>query len=175
MQVNKFFSRAAIAAALLAVAGIASAATAVVSVDSQANSIVGGSGLDSGVFLTEGVAFTVTSTGTWQNDPNPYYISTAAGHTDTDQGISTSSGYYTFYSGELVGEIGNSGVYFGIGDSYSGVATSSGTLNLFYWDSDAGNNSGAVSSSISVVPEPANVALIAMGLAAFALSRRRKA
>jgi hypothetical protein len=50
-----------------------------------------------------------------------------------------------------------------------------GELKLFYWDSDAANNSGSVVAEVTAVPEPGNVALMALALGAFALTRRRKA
>ena len=50
-----------------------------------------------------------------------------------------------------------------------------GELKLFYWDSDAFNNSGSVVAEVTAVPEPGNMALMALALGAFALTRRRKA
>jgi len=55
------------------------------------------------------------------------------------------------------------------------AANAAGVLDLFYWDSDAYNNSGSVSAAVTAVPEPANLALMGLALGAFALTRRRKA
>lgn len=78
----------------------------------------------------------------------------------------------SFAYGELVGQIG-SGPVFGVGTNFSGVAATTGELKLFYWDSSYGDNFGSITAT--VVPEPANVALVALALGAFALTRRRKA
>ena len=80
--------------------------------------------------------------------------------------------YGAFHYGELVGQIG-SGPVFGVGTDFSGIASSTGELKLFYWDSSYGDNFGSITAT--VVPEPANIALMGLALGAFALSRRRKA
>jgi hypothetical protein len=172
------FSRVAVAAALLAASGFAAAATSA-TVDAQANSIAGGIGYDTGVSLTAGESFSavVANAGTtfWKNDPSDSYEATAAGdaHFGTYTAYVGTTGY-TFNIGTLVGEVGN-GAYFAVGTSYTGSADVSGDLKLFFWDSDAGNNSGVQSVAVSAVPEPANMALMALALGAFALTRRRKA
>ena len=48
-------------------------------------------------------------------------------------------------------------------------------MKLYYFDSDAYNNTGSVHIEVSAVPEPTNIALMALALGAFALTRRRKA
>jgi len=172
---TKFFSRAGIAAALLAAAGAASAATTTTTVWAYDNSLTGGVVADSGIYLTTGGAFSVEATGTWQFNPSAAYITDANGLVGDPYTITNATGTYSFNTGSLVGEIGDSGVYFEIGTSYSGVASATGELNLLNWDSDNYNNSGTVSAAITAVPEPANGVLMALGLGAFALTRRRKA
>ena len=171
------FSRVALGAALLAVSSFAAAT--VVSVDAKANSIAGGSAAATGVTLTTGESFSaIVEAGdgentTWKNDPAANYVSTANG--DASFGTYTIPGTAsTFTIGTLVGEIG-SGDYFKVGTGFTGLANATGELKLFYWDSDAGNNSGALNVAISAVPESTNVALMALALGAFALTRRRKA
>ena len=81
--------------------------------------------------------------------------------------------YAGFHYGELVGQIG-SGPVFGVGTDFAGVASSTGELKLFYWDSSYGDNFGSIAATVAV-PEPMNIALMGLALGAFALSRRRKA
>jgi hypothetical protein len=173
------FSRAALGAALLAISGLATAAanpTTTVSVDAMLNSIEGGSAEVTGVFLEAGQTFTavvesgVGSNTLWNNDPAPSYTTTADGGTFG----SWTEGTATFAIGSLVGKIG-SGDYFMVGSDFSGHANATGILELSYWDSDAWNNSGTLKVDVTVVPEPANIALMGLALGAFALSYRRKA
>ncbi len=163
--------RAFLGAALLAISGLAAADTLVTTVDAKNNSIAGGVGGADSFILVPNTTFSVTATGTWQNDPNPYYLSDANGH----PGSAFTYDGATFDIGALVGQIG-SGAYFLIGTSLLNASTGTGgLLKLFYWDSDAYNNLGHVEATVSAVPEPANVALVALALGTFALTRRRKA
>ena len=168
------FSRAVLGAALLAVAGAAAAAaSANVVVDAKGNSLGGGSALDTGIFLTAGESFSVVANPAdlWNNSgTDPTYVSNANGH---DFQMATIDGLNDAI-GSLVGEIG-SGPLFHVGTSLDTTAASAGELKFFYFDSDAWNNTGAVHVEVSAIPEPANVALMGLALAAFALTRRRKA
>jgi hypothetical protein len=165
------FSRAALGAALLAVSGLAAASTGVV--DAKDNSLIGGTAFDTGVFLSIGESFSVTANAAdlWNNSgTDPTYVSNADGHPSQAGSI----GGLTDSIGSLVGEIGN-GPLFHVGTSYSSFAGVQGELKLFYFDSDAYNNTGSVRVAVSAIPEPANIALMGLALGAFALSRRRKA
>jgi len=93
-----------------------------------------------------------------------------------DFGTWTESGFSAPY-GSLVGQIGG-GAFFLIGTNYSGTASASGPLYLYYWDSNYSDNSGFVTATSSAIPEPSTWALMGLGfavLAASALSARRKA
>ena len=168
---NNFALRATLAAALLAVAGIASAANTVV-VDADQNTFENAIGADSGIYLTAGEAFDVTAAGLWRNDPSSFY--NAGPNGNTVQGQLGQAGL-TANVGTLVAEI-DGGQVFAVGSNFSGVATTSGELEFFFWDSDRGttNNSGTVSATAAVVPEPATFALMGLGLGLIGLSRRRK-
>ncbi|MEP6503126.1 MAG: PEP-CTERM sorting domain-containing protein [Betaproteobacteria bacterium] len=168
---NKLLSRT-IAAALLATAGIASAATVTGVVDAQANSLGGGTAFDTGIFLTAGTSFSVSANPAdlWNNSgTDPTYVSNADGHSFQ---MGDLGGLYDAI-GSLVGEIGD-GPLFHVGTDFTGVATGTGELKFFYFDSDAWNNTGSVNVATTAVPEPANLALMALALGAFALTRRRQ-
>ena len=168
------FSRAVLGAALLAVSGLAAASTHAGIVDAAGNSLVGGTAFDTGVFLATGESFSVTANPSdlWDNSwTDPTYLSNADGHAFQMGSIDG----LTDAVGSLVGEIGN-GPLFNVGTSdLNAIAASAGELKLFYFDSDAYNNTGAVHIDVSAVPEPTNLALMALALGAFALTRRRKA
>ena len=177
------------AAATLLLAGVANAGT-VFNVDAFADSwnSGAGAGLDTGIALTAGQAFTVSagaddlwSAGAlprWSNANGLTGNLVATGSDESGQAAGTLIGqsfglFDGFYYGELVGQIG-SGAYFAIGTSFAGAANASGDLKLFYWDSNFGDNSGSVAADVSVVPEPGSVALMLAGLGIVGgLARRR--
>ena len=78
---------------------------------------------------------------------------------------------HTTSFGTLVGEIG--GQFFDLGTSFSGFAPSAGVLNLYYWDSNAGDNSGAIAVDIAAIPEPASILLMGLGIAGLLGARAR--
>ena len=83
----------------------------------------------------------------------------------------------TFFApyGALVGQI-DFGAYFLVGTSYSGVASASGTLRLYYWDPDGQDNVGSINANVTIgaVPEPSTYALIGgLALVGFGLFRRQ--
>lgn len=74
----------------------------------------------------------------------------------------------------LVGEIG--GVFQALGANWSGAAWGSGTLNLYYWDSNNSDNFGDIRFDITAVPEPAtwSMMIVGVGAAGGMLRRRRR-
>lgn len=165
--------------AAFAVAGMAQAGV-MVSVNSSANSVFGGSPLDSGITLQAGQHFNVTVDPSqfWNfGGGDPSYWTNADGMPGWGMGVGNPDGSgFVAVTGALVGQIGtgtaNAGNFFTIGTSFDGFANASGKLNLFYWDSDAWNNIGSVDAEVSV-PEPAALALFGLGLLALARTRRR--
>ena len=81
--------------------------------------------------------------------------------------------------GTLVGQI--DGVFAPLGTSFSGPAWATGTLSLFYWDSNNADNSDSVRVTAAIlprggdVPEPMSLTLAIAGLGALGLSLRKRA
>lgn len=178
MKVSKFLGTIGFVAACLT-AGFAQAGV-MVSVDAQANSLRDGVALNTGIELVAGQHLTITvdPAQIWSFGPgNSEYEVTADGKAGWGMDATNPDGS-TFIGmiGSLVGQIGtgtaNAGDFFVIGTNFDGFANASGTLNLFFWDSDAWNNDGAVNAVVSV-PEPVSMALFGLGLLALARTRRR--
>lgn len=91
-----------------------------------------------------------------------------------DWGMVTINGFTAPY-GALVGQIGN-GSLFLVGTQYSGVASSSGILNLYYFDTNGSDNSNSIMATVTAVPEPASAALVlaGLGVVGFVGSRRKR-
>jgi hypothetical protein len=90
----------------------------------------------------------------------------------------TADGFTAPY-GALVGRIG--GTYLLLGTSYSGSAPETGTLELFYWDSNSGDNQDSVHVTLTSdmappaeVPEPGGLLLFGLGLAGFLVTWRQR-
>ncbi len=175
-------------AAALLLAGAANAATVVVDAKADSYNSGTGTGLDTGIALTAGESFAVTvaSTDLWSAGALPRWSNAdglvgtllATGTDESGQPAGTVIGANYglldgFAFGELVGQIGT-GAYFAVGTNFSGAANASGDLKLFYWDTFTPDNFGSVAATISVVPEPASVALLLAGLGIVGgLARRR--
>lgn len=76
--------------------------------------------------------------------------------------------------GTLVGEI--AGDFRVLGTSFNGTAWASGTLNLYYWDSNFGDNTQFVTAEVTAIPEPAAWAMMigGFGLVGFGMRRRSR-
>ena len=162
-------------------------------VDARANSSSGGTGLNTGIVLVAGDAFTVTSgvNDLWSAGALPRWSNAdglignllANGSDESGQPAGTLIGQnWGFHSqgglsapfGTLVGQLGST--FFALGTNFSGVAPTGGALRLFYWDSNNGGNSGtgvADGKTVSAVPEPSAALLLLTGLAIMTFAARR--
>jgi hypothetical protein len=176
-------------ALLIGSASMASAASVIV--DAFNNSSSGGTGA-AAIALTAGQSFTVTvdSNDLWNAGALPRWSNAdgltstlyATGSDDSGEVAGTligksfgthSQGNLTAAYGTLVGRI-DSGDFFVVGTNYAGVATATGTLNLYYWDSNFGDNTQFITADVQAVPEPATMAVLSLGLVAAARRRARK-
>ncbi len=159
-------------------------------VQAAANSSTGGSGLPT-ITLLAGQSFTVSASvnDLWSAGALPRFsdangltgirLATALDDSGMPVGtqIGTNFGMWTQNSfsapyGALVGQIGNQ--YILLGTNFTGQAPVAGTLNLLYWDSNNGDNSGAIRVSVGVVPEPGSAMLFGAGMLVLLGALRRR-
>ena len=182
------------AAAALCLGAAATAATAAdFVVEAQAHSSAAGVGLAT-IDLVAGQSFSVSvdPTDLWSAGALPRWSNAdgltgplfATGADDSGQaaGVQIGANFGTHTQGNLsaafgtlVGQIG-AGDFFAIGTAFNGVASATGTLKLFYWDSNSGDNTEFVTASVmtTAVPEPETYALMLAGLAAVGWAARRR-
>jgi hypothetical protein len=162
-----------ICACVAGLAGLAttSAYAVTVEVDAFSNSSSGGLGKATGLNLTAGQTFTVsTSTNDlWSAGALPRYSDaggltgnrTATAADDSAQPVGSligkDFGLWTQHSidapyGSLVGEIG--GVFFLLGAGFTGPAIASGELLLYYWDSNNDDNFGSIAVTVNAAAVP---------------------
>jgi len=182
-----------LAAGAVLAAGAAHATTFIV--DAMGNSSTDGSGLAT-ISLTSGQAFQISAdpNDLWSAGPLPRWsnadgltgnrLATGTDESGEAAGVLIGQDFGTWTQngltapfGTLVGEI--NGVFHVLGTSFNGAAWDTGTLNLFYWDSNNFDNSGSISADVAaatgVVPEPASWAMMILGFGmAGATFRRRR-
>ena len=171
----------------------ATAATFIVS--AQANSRNGGMPAVAGVLMS-GQMLTISSStdDLWSAGALPRYsdangltgarFATASDDSGQAPGtqIGSDFGLYDFDGfsapyGALVGRIG--GVYQLLGANFSGAAWNTGALELYYWDSNNGDNFGDIAFDVnagSAVPEPGLwvLAILGLGVVGAGLRGQRK-
>jgi len=182
---------------LAGLAFVAPASANTIVVDAFANSTSGGIGADAGA-LTSGQAFSVTVplTDLWNAGALPRWSNAnglfsglnlvATGTDDSGQPAGTqigvgvvnwTQGNLTAPFGSLVGSIGN-GDFFLIGTNFSGLASASGELRLWYFDQNNGDNTEHITATVTTysirgVPEPSTWAMMILGFAGVFVYRRK--
>lgn len=175
--------------ASVALGGSASVFALDFDVYAKANSSSGGTGVAT-VSLTLGQAFSVTvdpgdlwnagALPRWSNADGLIVDLYATGSDDSGYSAGTHIGApfanwtqanLTAPYGSLVGRI-DTGDYFVIGTNYAGNASATGTLYLYYWDSNSVDNTEKVTASI--VPEPASLAALGCAFVGLLGLRRRR-
>lgn len=174
----KFIKSASLAIGLL---GLVSGSAGAVSftVDSAANSTGGGVGFGTGIFLTAGQGFTVTAdlADTWSLGSNSPATRESNANGLTSYYGNYSQGGLTALFGSLVGQIG-SGNFFFLGSNFSGLASATGQLFLYNFDSNQSDNSGFIEVQVSAVPLPPGLVLAGSALlmlGAMGMKRKRAA
>lgn len=177
-------------AATLALTAAASANASLFDVYAQANSSSGGTGVTT-IALTAGQPFTVSvdPTDLWSAGSLPRWSNAdglvadlyatgtddsllpAGTHIGVPFGLWTQNSF-TAPHGSLVGVIG--GVHVLLGTSYAGVAPASGTLDLFYWDANNGDNSEKITARVSTNVPDGGHGLSLLGGAVLALGAIRR-
>jgi hypothetical protein len=175
---RRFVGRQAVFAALTIPAALVQAATfSFFHVDARLNSTAFSSldatPLNTGLVLAAGDRFDITATGMWEGSGG-CPLNDANGSSCFGNAPLTNINNFS-----LVGKIGSDASYdatwFKIGTNFSGIAAYGGTLFLAFLDSDSLNNSGVVTASVALVPEPVGRALLLIGAAALAWRHRRAA
>ncbi|WP_156797095.1 PEP-CTERM sorting domain-containing protein [Nitrosomonas sp. Is79A3] len=172
---------------------------AAVSVDAKLNSTSGGSGASVSVFSGNSFSVTVGPLDLWSAGAFPRWSNAngidgpdllATGLPDTNgdnPGVSAGTiigsdifgnwtqGGLNAPFGSLVGSFDNGVSFFNIGTNYVGIAASN-ILNLYYFDSNNGDNIGSIIANVSAVPEPETYVMLlaGLGLLGFSASRRKQ-
>ena len=187
--------KALVVGVALATSSAAMAITSSFVVDAKANSTSGGGTGVNTFSLVAGQQFSVTvdendlwnagALPRWSNanglNTNLYYANGMDPEVSVSSGTQIGSvfgnwtqGGLTDAYGSLVGQIG-SGSFFKIGTSFTGTASASGFLKLFYFDSNLADNSGSITAQVTAVPEPETYAMLLAGLGLMAgIARSRK-
>lgn len=125
-----------------------------VNVSAKANSVSGGVGADTGVFVQPGETLIISV------DPADVWSLGTGSRTGNADGLGNplggdfgtfSRGGFTFRFGTLVGSLDGGQTFFRVGTSLTLPVRQQGTLTLYCWDSNNGDNLGALSVDIRVV------------------------
>ena len=134
--------------------------TSVFHVLAKENSVSGGTGLNTGLALQPGQLLVLDV------DPNETWSAGAADRTSNANGLGNplggnfglfTRGSQSFLYGALVGSLDGGKTFFGVGTNLTMTVLTKGTLTLYYWDSNSGDNTGGVYVRANIYSGPTNV------------------
>ncbi len=163
--------------AMAAVIGLSSSAASAAVVDAFSLDVTSAAGTDSSVTLDVGTVYHVTVSGrfflgsnTQRHEADAEFFNLGSSPLNPLDGVTST---------EIGVGIDGVDVDFGAFDPSSVYTTTvvgdGTTINLFFSDSNYGDNTGSLSVEIAVVPLPAGLALMLMGMGGLGLARRRAA
>lgn len=184
--------------AILALSMPVQSMAAAVTVDAKLNSTTGGTGVSVAVVSGQPFSALVNVNDLWSagalprwsdatgiNGPDLFATGLADSNGD-NPGVSAgtiigsdvygdwSQGGLTAPFGSLVGSFDNGASFFYVGVAYAGIALGN-TLNLYYFDSNFGDNTGSITATVTAVPEPETYTMLLVGLGVMTfVARRRK-
>lgn len=132
----------------------------VFTVKAKENSVTGGIGLNTGINAQPGQLLVINV------DPRDTWSAGIADRTSNANGLGNplggnyglhTRGSQSFLFGSLVGSLDGGNTFFSVGTNLTMTVLTSGTLTLYYWDSNNNDNSGQVRVVISTYNGPTNV------------------
>jgi hypothetical protein len=129
-------------------------------VKAMENSISGGTGFNTGIGVEPGQLLVISA------DPKDVWSAGVADRMSNANGLGNplggnyglyTRGSHSFLYGSLVGSFDNGTTFFGVGTCLTMTVLTTGTLKLYYWDSNKDDNTGQVRVLVSTFDGPTNV------------------
>ena len=126
-------------------------------VQAAANSVSGGTGLNTGISVVPGDLLTISV------DPNDTWAAGNGPRTSNANGLGNPFGNgfgtftknnSTFLFGSLVGSLNGGASFFPVGTRLEMTMVGPGTLSLYYWDSNNNDNNGSVTATVALYKGP---------------------
>ena len=129
-----------------------------INVKAKANSITGGTPLDTAIKVAPGDLLVITAS------PDDTWSAGVEDRTSNANGLGNylggkqyglyASGLYSFLYGSLVGTFDDGKTYFGVGTYLAMTILTEGVLKLVYWDGFSADNTGSVRATVQVYAGP---------------------
>lgn len=129
-------------------------------VKARENSVSGGTGFITGINAQPGQLLSISV------DPQDVWSAGAGDRTSNANGLGNplggnygvyTRGPHSFLYGSLVGSLDDGNTFFGIGTHLMMTVLTSGSLKLYYWDSNRNDNTGQIRVVVSIYDGPTNV------------------